>query len=929
MPSSPKMNWPFPSENEAPWYEAFEDMVRSQDAAGFASREDRNLVITGGAYIGWDLGTSTLSWSEPILVSSPVTGVTVSIPASSFVLARGDMVFVNLVRAPVQPATHVPEVAQQLPALVDSVYLIAVRIVDEVHFRNDQRLKDGDILPGLGFGVSLGLGNVVGPASATDSAFVLYDLGATLIKDSVVIATGAGVLTTPGTVDGRNVPTDGAKLDLIEPLADVTDAVNVAAAGSLMADGSEDLTSNLTVAAAEEIDGREISTDGAKLDLIEPLADVTDDVNVEAAGALMRDGGNLTGPVTAVALVTVDGRDISEDGDKLDDLTFTGSKNLDTMALDVAANTLKDTNATHSVDMVGATALAIQPNVVTLAKMAQVATATLLGRETAATGDVEALTPAEAAAVLNIEVGAQTNQQVGFGEWTHGNNSLGATTTGTFDVNNATVLAVTVIRFPVFPIAPGISLVRGLTDLSGPGFLQLQDNTDPLGTQVTFLVSSVTNIVDLWVDFTGVVLQNQGTNWGANPYTFNWTPQVDASSHVRRDVSNTADGVSLYFQGSDPIGAPTATKGHIWNLAEAPNELFFSDDDGRNQNVSWWMNNLASHVGHYGIWLNLEQKTSPFEQYPTGDLSIEYNDNADKFYCTYVDGSNDVNAYDSDDGITWSAKKEVDPGTTIGDVSQAASDGIHFGIGADNTFYRSTDLTVANTVAYGTFANITGGCTGLIYDHTLGLWVACGDNGVTGYIETSPTGSTWTLRRTLVATHLPKAMDWDPVGGRAVVVCGSTSLNTYWSDNKTTWTQDTSNNPSIGLGNIWWSKQHGCFFGGDSSQNMHMSTSNTGGTWSTISGMDASHVWRSDDFMCFTGGGALATIYQMGAKGTLVANSTMTKTLSGYIDDYNFQPILNTATQRARIRGGKGVIAWPSYSNNKLMYARYAPPPLT
>ena len=927
MPSSPKMNWPFPSENAAPWYEAFEDMVRSQDAAGFAAREDRNLVITGGAYIGWDLGTSTLSWSEPILVSSPVTGVTVSIQESSFVLARGDMVFVNLVRAPVQPATLVPEVTQQLPTS-DSMYLIAVRIVDEVHFRNDQRLKDGDILPGLGFGVSLGLGDVVGPASATDSAFVLYDLGGTLIKDSVVIADGSGNISTPGTVDGRNVPVDGAKLDLIEPLADVTDATNVAAAGSLMADGSEDLTGNLPVAPGETIDTREISTDGAKLDGIEDNADVTDAINVEAAGALMRGGGNLTGAVTADALVEVDGRVLSDDGDKLDDLTFTGSKNLDTMESDVSDNTTKVTNATHNGDMEGATALTIQPNVVTLAKMAQVATATLFGRETAGTGDVEALTPTQAASILNIEVGAQTNHQVGFGEWTKGNNVLGATTTGTFDVNNATVVAVTQIRFPVAPIAPGLTLIGGLTELSGPGFLQLQDNTDPLGTQVTFLVSSVNNISDLWVDFLGTVSVAHGTNWSANPYTFNWTPKVDATTHVRRDASNTADGVSLLERTASPQTA-AATKAHIWVKNEAPDELFVTDDDGRNQNVSWWMNNLASHMAHYGIWLNLEQTASPFADTISGDLSIEYNDNADKFYCTYVDAANDVNAYDSDDGITWSAKKEVDPSTTIGDVSQPASDGTHFAIGADNTFYRSTDLTVANTVSYGTFANITGGCTGLIYDDTLSLWVACGDNGTTGYIETSPTGSTWTLRRTLVATHLPKAMDWDPVGGRAVVVCGSTTLNTYWSDNKTTWTRDTTNNPTIGLTNIWWSKQHDCFLAADGNSNMWFSTNSSGGTWFVVSGIDAAHVWRSDDFMCFTAGGATATIYQLGAKNVITGSDEMSRTLSGYIESTGFQPIENTATERCRIRGGKGVIVWPSFSNNLLMYARYAPPPLT
>ena len=43
-----------------------------------------------------------------------------------------------------------------------------------------------------------------------------------------------GAITTTSTVDGRDVATDGTKLDGIEVAADVTDAANVTAAGALM-----------------------------------------------------------------------------------------------------------------------------------------------------------------------------------------------------------------------------------------------------------------------------------------------------------------------------------------------------------------------------------------------------------------------------------------------------------------------------------------------------------------------------------------------------------------------------------------------------------------------------------------------------------------------------------------------------------------------
>ena len=48
-----------------------------------------------------------------------------------------------------------------------------------------------------------------------------------------------GNITVSGTVDGRDVATDGTKLDGIETAADVTDATNVAAAGALMDSGTD------------------------------------------------------------------------------------------------------------------------------------------------------------------------------------------------------------------------------------------------------------------------------------------------------------------------------------------------------------------------------------------------------------------------------------------------------------------------------------------------------------------------------------------------------------------------------------------------------------------------------------------------------------------------------------------------------------------
>lgn len=75
----------------------------------------------------------------------------------------------------------------------------------------------------------------------------------------------------------------------------------------------------------------------------------------------------------------------------------------------VTANTAKVTNATHTGDVTGATALTIANDAVTNAKLANMATASFKGRVTAGTGDPEDLTVAQVKAALGYtaaDVGA-------------------------------------------------------------------------------------------------------------------------------------------------------------------------------------------------------------------------------------------------------------------------------------------------------------------------------------------------------------------------------------------------------------------------------------------------------------------------------------------------------------------------------------------
>jgi len=69
--------------------------------------------------------------------------------------------------------------------------------------------------------------------------------GVAVDRDASSIVTVSGDIAVSGTVDGRDVSTDGDKLDLIEASADVTNATNVTAAGAAMLTGA-DFTGDVT-----------------------------------------------------------------------------------------------------------------------------------------------------------------------------------------------------------------------------------------------------------------------------------------------------------------------------------------------------------------------------------------------------------------------------------------------------------------------------------------------------------------------------------------------------------------------------------------------------------------------------------------------------------------------------------------------------------
>ena len=175
------------------------------------------------------------------------------------------------------------------------------------------RRVSGDLVAYVGGqarSLTSGSGDVVGPAGATDEAVARYD-GATgkLIQDSAVTIDDSGNIATAGTVDGRDVSVDGAKLDGIEAGAEVNDVDSVFG------------RTGAVVAQASDYDANQVdfTPDGdiAATDVQAAIVEVRDETDTKLAGKVdtsrqviagagLTGGGDLTADRT-LDVVAADG----------------------------------------------------------------------------------------------------------------------------------------------------------------------------------------------------------------------------------------------------------------------------------------------------------------------------------------------------------------------------------------------------------------------------------------------------------------------------------------------------------------------------------------------------------------------------------------------------------------------------------------------
>lgn len=144
MPNTPRMKWPYPAENQDPWYDAFENLVTQQDASVYAAREDRHLIMAKGGLWGFNATSGLASWSDTFEILSPITGFRMEFAAGSVNVADGQVIYADLTRSPTTNTYAPLLVANQVPN-TDSAFVVAVRRGATLFFRHGRALEDGDI----------------------------------------------------------------------------------------------------------------------------------------------------------------------------------------------------------------------------------------------------------------------------------------------------------------------------------------------------------------------------------------------------------------------------------------------------------------------------------------------------------------------------------------------------------------------------------------------------------------------------------------------------------------------------------------------------------------------------------------------------------------------------------------------------------------
>lgn len=265
---------------------------------------------------------------------------------------------------------------------------------------------------------------------------------------------------------------------------------------------------------------------------------------------------------------------------KLSHIKVTQAVDLDTMESDITANNSKVSNATHTGDVTGATALTITSKAVTNAKLADMAANTIKGRKETTSGVPQDLTAAEVRTILNIEDGANA--------YTHPNHTGdvtsvadGATTIG----NNKVTLA------KMATVATASVLGR---KTAGTGNVEVLTKTDLLsllnvadGAQPNAVTSVAGRTGAIALTSSDVSLGNVTNNAQIKKSASSTNGNIATWSGTTGDALGTGYGVETTLTGgATNIARADAVKTYIDNLLSANDAMVYKGTLGSGGTVT-------------------------------------------------------------------------------------------------------------------------------------------------------------------------------------------------------------------------------------------------------------------------------------------------------------------------------------------------------
>jgi hypothetical protein len=97
MPSTNNLQIPYPEEKSTSYYNVFVAMMSAIDSLFSSLMDERRLILANPVSdFSLALGTNTFTWSNPIQIIVPTTGVVATVAVGGIVLEEGETLYVNI-----------------------------------------------------------------------------------------------------------------------------------------------------------------------------------------------------------------------------------------------------------------------------------------------------------------------------------------------------------------------------------------------------------------------------------------------------------------------------------------------------------------------------------------------------------------------------------------------------------------------------------------------------------------------------------------------------------------------------------------------------------------------------------------------------------------------------------------------------------------